>query len=286
MHASLVIEHSQHIAFKMTANANEVIVSRLSIIQDVFNQTISRQTAAEKLASISLSDDTTTEGGVGRLWNLVIDTAREFPEHQDKLVDILVRISKLPDAKTNQGERLVLYDMQVWRDLPMISWQFRYKWNERSVPSHRPSRQQTAMSDFINLNKFTALLMATEEPVFAYSWFALITFREALETPSNHLLPTDCLDAYIPAAAAWIEILGVDIYEWDDEFEHGPLVGAPGKGGLLWEGKHGFCKERWKLWRERFGEMARMESKLGEEARMFAREAELMMKEIEEGDVV
>lgn len=130
--------------------------------------------------------------------------------------------------------------------------------------------------------------MATQEPVFNYSWFALVTFRGALETPLKQLPPDAPLDTYIPAAAAWIEILGVEIYEWDEEFEHGPLVGARGKGGPLWKGEHGFCKGRWVLWRERFGEMARMEGVpgLGEQARVTAREAELVMREIEDGDVL
>jgi hypothetical protein len=52
----------------------------------------------------------------------------------------------------------------------------------------------------------------------------------------------------------------------------------------LWKGKHGFCKERWKLWRDRFGEAARKEDE-SEQVRRVAREAELMMKEIENGHV-
>lgn len=130
--------------------------------------------------------------------------------------------------------------------------------------------------------------MATEEPVFNYSWFALITFCGALATPPKQLPPKAPLGAYIPAAAAWIEVLGVVIYEWDEEFKRGPLVGAPGRGGPLWKGKHAFCKKQWGLWRERFGEVARMEDVpgLGEQARTAAREAEQMMKEIENGDVL
>jgi hypothetical protein len=175
--------------------------------------------------------------------------------------------------------------MQVWKDLPMLGWEFRDEWNKRDIPSNPPDRRQKAISDLINMDKFMAHLMATNEPVFAYSWFALLTFRTALETPPEQLLPTEPLDAYIPAAAAWIEILGVEIYEWDEEFESGPLVGAPGMGGPLWKGKHAFCEERWTLWRERFEEVARMEGELGEEARTAAREAGLMMREIENGDV-
>lgn len=275
---------------KMVNITAEMFKSRLSILQDFFQDNISLKTAVDTLASTSLLDATSTEGAVGRLWGLIIACAREMPEHQDKLVSILVNLSKLPDARTESDEPLTLHDMQVWKDLPTLGWHFRNEWNGPSVPGpdSPPESRQKAISDFINVNRFTALLMATEEPVFNYSWFALVTLREALETPPKELPPTAPLDTCIPAAAVWIEVLGVEIYEWDEEFEHGPLVGAPGRGGPLWNGKHGFCEDRWALWRERFGELARMEdvSGLGEQTRTTAREAELMMRQIENGDVL
>lgn len=254
--------------------------SRLAVLQDTFSNKISLQTAAEKLASIALSDD--VNAGVGRLWTHLLTTALECPEHHDKLVSVLVHLSKLPDAKTEQGDPIILYNMQVWKDLPMLGWHFRYEWNGPSVPPGPWDRQQKAISTFINLNRFTALLMATEEPVFEYSWFALVTFRSALETPPINLHEGESLDATVPAAAAWVEIPGVEMYEWDKEFEHRPALG---KGGPLWKGKHGFCEERWQFWRERFGVLARMEGKLGEEARTAAKDAEIVMGEIENGDV-
>lgn len=252
---------------------DELLASRYTVLQDLFINNISLQQATKKLASISLSDDS-----LSSTWKLIITCACEFPEHQDKLVGVLVNLSKLPDATTDQGEPLKKYDMQVWRDLPMLDWDFREEWNKRSIPSGPPGCRQKAISNLINLNKFMALLMATEEPIFDYfSWFMLITFSTALETPPNQLPVTDPLDAYVPAAAAWIEILGAEIYEWDEEDM---------KGGPLWKGEHSFCEERWRFWQERFGEVASMDNELlGEEARTAAREAELMMREIENGDV-
>jgi hypothetical protein len=54
-----------------------------------------------------------------------------------------------------------------------------------------------------------------------------------------------------------------------------------GKGGPLWRGKHGFSKERWQLWKERFGDMSRTELEIGDEVRTSASEAVLMMQKIE-----
>jgi len=135
---------------------------------------------------------------------------------------------------------------------------------------------------FVNANKFAARLMATGEPVFAFSFFALVTMRTALEIPVAQLRSDQPLDAFLPAAAAWIALLGSEIYGWDEEFEQGPLVGAKGRGGPLWqEGKHGFCEERWNLWRERFGELAEMENAISEEVKGLARQAEERMSQIE-----
>lgn len=137
---------------------DEIFASRYAVLQDLFINNISLQQATDKLASISLSDN-----GLNLTWNLIITCAREFPEHQDKLVDVLVSLSKLPDATTDQGEPLKKHGMQVWGDLPMLDWDFREEWDVRSIPSGPPGRRQKAILDFINLNKFTALLMATEE---------------------------------------------------------------------------------------------------------------------------
>lgn len=124
--------------------------SRHAILQDLFINNISLHQATDKLASISLSDD-----GLNLIWNLIITCAacaREFPEHQDKLVDVLVSLSKLPDATTDQGEPLKKHGMQFWRDLPMLDWDLREEWNVRSIPSGPLGRRQKAISDFINLN--------------------------------------------------------------------------------------------------------------------------------------
>ncbi|KAL4922345.1 hypothetical protein BDW62DRAFT_51857 [Aspergillus aurantiobrunneus] len=270
---------------------DDIFQSRLAVLKELFANNISAPMAAKQLAEATLSDDTTLESRLDLLWDLVLAIACETPEHQDKLVDVLVDLSELPSpnnpqAQGEEHEPLTIYDMEIWKDLPKLGWCFRDYWNLSVSANKSPDEQQKAISKIINVSKFAALLTATDEAVFAsYSWFALITLRSALETPEERRLPDQPLEAWIPAAAAWIETLGVEIYHWDEEFPSGPLVGARGKGGPLWNGKHGFCEGRWKLWRERFGEVARMEGDLAESVRKVAAETEQMMKEIEAGDV-
>ncbi|CAG8199396.1 unnamed protein product [Penicillium nalgiovense] len=258
----------------MVAITDDIFAPQLAILQDLFSNNVSAEQAAEYLASISLEDESDPEGGITSLWSLIFKCAYKYPEHHDKLVNVLVQLSKLPNAKTSNGEPILLYDMQVWKDLPMFGWQFRDEWNA-SVPAGPPDARQKAISRIINRDKFTARLMATKEPVFAYSWFALITLRDALETPVDQSSAGN-LEALIPAAAAWISILGADIYQWNEGFD-----GALGKGGPLWKGQQGFCKERWQFWKERFGELATIEAETGDEVRTTARDTGRMMEEIE-----
>jgi hypothetical protein len=70
------------------------------------------------------------------------------------------------------------------------------------------------------------------------------------------------------------------IYEWDVEFESGPLIGDKGVGGKLWDGKHAFCKGRWELWKRRFFEISD-EGSFGGEVGDCARKASEMMAKID-----
>ncbi|OJJ35845.1 hypothetical protein ASPWEDRAFT_76201, partial [Aspergillus wentii DTO 134E9] len=232
--------------------------SQYLILQDLFNDKISAKAAADQLAA---STNLTHSSNLDCLWYMVIRCAYEFPSQQDKLVDALVQLSKLPDA-TENDKPIILNNEKVWKDMPYLGFAFREEWN-MSVPEGPQEHRQRAICDLINRDRFAALLMVTEEPAFNYSWFALIAFREALERPIKQLDTWNPREAAIPAAAAWIEILGVAIYDWEDDWS-GRVRSAPGRGGPLWKGKHGFCRERWALWRQRFGEISRGEGELGE----------------------
>lgn len=102
--------------------------------------------------------------------------------------------------------------------------------------------------------------------------------RGALESKVSQRDQGDPLDAFLPAAAAWIDIAGSSLRKCEDDFP--PASGAkPGKGGPLWDGKHGFCAERWDLWQKRFGELT-SDSQLSQGLRDTAREAGEKMKKL------
>lgn len=92
--------------------------------------------------------------------------------------------------------------------------------------------------------------------------FGLWSLREALEEGSwneDGRLAEDSsdevqstLDGSVPAAAQWIFHAGRAIFACDEQVEPSPQGGDPMRGGALWNGKSGFSKERWSLWKKRF----------------------------------
>ncbi|KAJ5796871.1 uncharacterized protein N7518_005411 [Penicillium psychrosexuale] len=92
----------------------DVYDEMLAILQDLFSDRISIQEAVKDLASITLSVDP-PQYGLYNLWSVIVTCACESSEYHDKIVEILVQLSKLPSEDT-----LIVYDMQIWKDLPML----------------------------------------------------------------------------------------------------------------------------------------------------------------------
>ena len=144
-----------------------------------------------------------------------------------------------------------------------------------------PSECEERIANSIMINKFAARLMRAGQgqEVFNYSFFVIATMRKALEEPESNP-DHDVREAAIPSAVAWVTVMGSDIYTWNKEFPYGGRLGDRGKGGALWEGKHGFCVERWQLWKRRFGELSRS-TELSDELRGLAEEGAVKMNKVE-----
>ena len=139
---------------------------------------------------------------------------------------------------------------------------------------------EQATRTFLNVNKFAAQLLRTDEMFMSYDWWALVVMREALEYPDLYNIDRPQPDALIPTALAWLSLSGPQICTWDKEFLISPTKGDRGRGGPLWSGQHGFCKERWKLWKRRFGELS-SSIELSEDLRKLAGECVATMTEVE-----
>lgn len=266
----------------------------LSVLEQLFDGKASTQDTADELASVALSKGTSEDdlaAGIGLIWATVIICAKEKPDHIERLVDVLVNIVQLPDAVDENGSPLTLYGIQIWHRMPTLSWELNDEYNGFHIPTDEqrqigpPALRTISSSELIrqlaNLNVFVAMLAKTGLPAFDFSLFALWTMRAALETPADKARLDQPLEAWIPAAAAWIRVTGDQVFRWYHEYPSGPRVGAPGKGGPLWQGKHGFCHERWQLWRSRFQFLGTQDHVLDPETRRIAKEAADWMASIE-----
>jgi hypothetical protein len=167
-------------------------------------------------------------------------------------------------------------------DKGLISFRFFFD-TDLVIPAADTPKRQTVIEGFVAVNELLAILIMHNEKRFEYRLFALWTFRSALERPSWIGTEVDreaSLKCYVKGAAKLVEIAGSRIRRWDHEYEYGPLVGDPGSGGDLWEGKRRFCRERWAVWRRRFGELS-CEVGLGGEVRGSARRAGEIMAGVE-----
>lgn len=136
-----------------------------------------------------------------------------------------------------------------------------------------------------NLNAFIARL--TRADLAGFWVYAIWAIRDALEVERKDYEPAHkperaakLLDAYVPAAAAWIIVMGRELWEKDEDLTpKNPNQEDPARGGALWKGKSAFCKERWDLWATRFEALSGMED-LMTETREIAAEIFARMEEI------
>lgn len=148
----------------------------------------------------------------------------------------------------------------------MIDWFFL----QVSDPEPKnPDRAQIRQEE-INTNAFMAHI--TSRRVEDLKLYAIWALRSALEdepwnwSPPHFTEEFDddiiarllykrtiyTLDGFTIPAAQWIIHAGHLIFNCEEEYDESGSS-DPAKGGDLWNGKHGFCRERWGFWKERFG---------------------------------
>jgi hypothetical protein len=124
-----------------------------------------------------------------------------------------------------------------------------------------------------NMNFFFAL--ATSQGLHDLSLYCIYAMRTALETPYEDDETSTAIqkfEAHLPAAAAWIAGYGNELYRTEKDLTPADRKhGNPARGGPLWKGKSEFSKERWAFWKDRFGEIGRMEG-TSESTKVLARD--------------
>ena len=89
---------------------------RSGVLAGLFNDTISAQTAAERLASLTADDDS-FEGGLNVTWGTIIVIARKASyDDLEKLATMLADMASLPAMVSENGQQLWLHGLRVWSE--------------------------------------------------------------------------------------------------------------------------------------------------------------------------
>ncbi|KZT26737.1 hypothetical protein NEOLEDRAFT_1131753 [Neolentinus lepideus HHB14362 ss-1] len=180
------------------------------------------------------------------LWNSILEVAKNTPyinaSAHVKLVDLMGALKTREDPPTPvvAPNDWLWNGGKLWTNLVIFGPSVRECWN--LAPSDGESALDLGMpvEAWTNLNAFAARL--TYAGVMSFLLYAIWGARPVLE--EEGVSPAE-LDRLVPGAAMWFLYLGRPIYTSDEEY------GNPGRGGALWKGKKGFCKERWYLWKDR-----------------------------------
>lgn len=97
---------------------------RYAIVAELFSRGISTNTAAQRLATLTLEgepedEEDDAEGRLEVTWGSIMLIMRRFPEQAEKLADLLVCMASLPDVKDDNEGTLLVDDERVWGVSPL-----------------------------------------------------------------------------------------------------------------------------------------------------------------------
>ena len=143
-----------------------------------------------------------------------------------------------------------------------------------------------------NFNAFSAKIWAQDpgpSNVDVESIWPLLALVEALErvpqTPEAiaenkfSLVPLSTVSVNVVAAAQWVCIAGKQISRLRNEDVGESWKGALKTKGELWEGKEGYCQERWSFWIERFRVVSKLNG-ISEDGTSWAEKAIRKMEQV------
>jgi hypothetical protein len=214
------------------------------------------------------------------MWNGVLHSARRIPfrnnEGHMKLVDLVKAYKEHPEP-AHEGEQ------GIYEKLLYLGISSRETMN--GFPGGAAGYTKPEIHAYTNLHYFFALF--TREGVREYWIYCIWAMRDALEdnldddrqTRHKPVTAAQKYDAFVPAAAVWVLVLGKALYEREEDMTPtNRNQGNPARGGEYWKGKPEFSKARWALWKDRFSKVGGM-TELSDETRQIAKEAVECMEE-------
>lgn len=198
-----------------------------------------------------------------------------------KLAEILIGLLQRPspsDEVRTVGEPPRI----LWADLPYYDPEFLGSWTDAANTAHAVRDHDRVDPDYdwmreqwTRCNAFVARLVTMRCTALDYELYAIWTLSAALEEG----LHPDELWMDVPGAAVWVFYAGDFLFNSRREWE--PTGNrSVAQGGPLWQGKPGFCVERWQFWKERFGAIVERDD-VDEDTRSWADGAKRKMASIE-----
>lgn len=96
-------------------------------ISDYFHDILPVHSAAERFTALTRAADLPGEG-LYRIWKHIVFLALEYPMLQDKIVELLAEIEKIPHIEKD-GHPFNKYGQDVWSNLPLFGVEMRKLWN-------------------------------------------------------------------------------------------------------------------------------------------------------------
>jgi hypothetical protein len=202
-----------------------------------------------------LAPDDSAEGLLWQLWFTILHVGKCTPHAdvaaQSKLLDLVAALKKLPDPPPPQNMTKALKNDwiwssgKVWSITLMLGPSARETWND--IP-HEKLIFDPEIEAWANVNAFVAGI--TIRGIADFWTYCIWAMRSALEDIPAPMM----IDASVPAAAAWIFVLGPQLYKKNKDLtpKDPARQGNPGAGGELYKGAVAFCRERWDFWKQAF----------------------------------
>ncbi|KAH7372255.1 hypothetical protein BKA66DRAFT_513831 [Pyrenochaeta sp. MPI-SDFR-AT-0127] len=259
---------------------NVVDQQTIDVYENIIRGDLTPEAAARKVSVIyePIIKENPSDLRIASVWYILCSAVRALgsdTEVNERLVDLLSSIRKLPDVLDEHGNALTHeWGGRYWTDLPAWALAFReYGIGIDASEDIMEGEWLAQATPFLNANTFAATCLSRVPEMVDLSIYAEVCLQEAVEHPGTMIQPREHAAMFGPPAVAWIFLAGKRIYQLCKQNYKRDHIAS----GIE---QSGFSLERWAFWKRRFFEIARSEE-VEVSARGYARKASEAMSAVE-----